>query len=78
MMACRVGDTKMVHLLMKNGASALQRGNKAGLGRTALFEIFLSLFDFFIKNLPRHWCAIHESEEITKIIVEYLREGGGL
>jgi ankyrin repeat protein len=49
MMACRVGDTKMVHLLMKNGASALQRGNKAGLGRTALFEIFLSLFDFYIK-----------------------------
>jgi ankyrin repeat protein len=36
MLACKLNDTKMIHVLMKNGAVALQKGNTFGLGRTAL------------------------------------------
>lgn len=60
MLACRRKDTKMIHLLMKNGASAMQNGGRRGLGLTAL-----------------HHCAIHGSEEETRIILEYVKEGVG-
>ena len=59
-MACRMKDTKMIHVLMRNGVSALQTGGRAGGERTAM-----------------HWCAIHGSEEEAKIIMEYVKEGGG-
>ena len=36
MFACRIRNSKMLHLLLRNGASLMQKGNKAGLGRTAL------------------------------------------
>jgi ankyrin repeat protein/acyl-CoA-binding protein len=60
MLACRKKDTKMIHLLMKNGASAMQNGGRRGLGLTAL-----------------HHCAIHGSEEETRIILEYVKDGSG-
>jgi len=37
MYACRINDSKMLHVLLRNGAALMQRGNKAGLGRTVLF-----------------------------------------
>lgn len=60
MVAARRKDTKMIHALMRNGASAVQCSNAAGKLRTVL-----------------HWCAVHGSEEVVKIIIEYLREGVG-
>lgn len=60
MMACRLKDTKMIHVLMRNGVSALQTGGLRGGERTAM-----------------HWCAVHGSEEEAKIIMEYVKEGGG-
>ena len=36
MYACRTRNSKMVLLLLRNGASLMQKGNSAGLGRTAL------------------------------------------
>lgn len=60
MMACRLKDTKMIHVLMRNGVSALQTGGLRGKERTAM-----------------HWCAVHGSEEEAKIIIEYVKEGGG-
>jgi len=60
MMACRIKDIKMVHMLMRNGAAATQSGGKRGHGRSAL-----------------HWCAIHGCEEEAKILLDYVKEGGG-
>ena len=37
MYACRIRNSKMMHLLLRSGASLMQKGSKAGLGRTALF-----------------------------------------
>ena len=36
MYACRIRNSKMLILLLRNGASLMQKGSKAGLGRTAL------------------------------------------
>lgn len=60
MMACRIKDIKMIHMLMRSGAAATQTGGRRGHGRSAI-----------------HWCAIHGGEEEAKILLDYVKEGGG-
>lgn len=57
MMAARLKDVRAVHVLMKNGAAAIQKGSSS---RTVL-----------------HHCAIHHSEEIVRVLIDYLKEGIG-
>ena len=59
-LACRIRDTKIIHVLMRSGASALQDGGRKGAGRTAI-----------------HACAEHGAEEELRIILDYVKDGGG-
>lgn len=59
-LACRLKDTKIIHVLMRSGASALQDGGRKGGGRTAI-----------------HACAEHGSEEELRVILDYVKDGGG-
>ena len=59
-LACRLKDTKIIHVLMRSGASALQDGGRKGGGRTAI-----------------HACAEHGSEEELRVIIDYVKDGGG-
>lgn len=59
-MACRMRDTKSIHMLMRAGASAIQDTGRKGGGRTCV-----------------HACAEHGAEEELRIVVDYVKDGGG-
>ena len=63
MLACRLKDPKVIHVLMRAEANVLKHAGEKGEGggkRTAL-----------------HWCAMHGSEEECKVLADYVKDSGG-
>ena len=63
MLACRLKDPKVIHVLMRAEANVLKHAGEKGEGggkRTAL-----------------HWCALHGSEEECKVLADYVKDSGG-
>jgi len=63
MLACRMKDTKLVHVLMRAEANVYTHAGSAGGGKG--------------KRTAAHWCALHGSEEECRVLADYVKDSGG-
>ena len=63
MLACRMKDAKLVHVLMRAEANVYTHAGSAGGGKG--------------KRTAVHWCALHGSEEECRVLADYVKGSGG-